>query len=65
MDEAEFDDETFAGTEQRLDEINHLKAKYGHTIDEILASLEKKKEKQRSCRIMIYIIRSLCNRKMH
>lgn len=45
MDEAEFDDETFAGTEQRLDEINHLKAKYGHTIDEILASLEEKKEK--------------------
>ena len=45
MDEAEFDDETFAGTEQRLDEINHLKAKYGHTIDEILVSLEGKKEK--------------------
>ena len=45
MDEAEFDDETFAGTEQRLDEINHLKAKYGHTIDEILASLEEKQEK--------------------
>ena len=45
MDEAEFDDETFAGTEQRLDEINHLKAKYGHTIDVILASLEEKKEK--------------------
>lgn len=65
MDEAEFDDETFAGTEQRLDEINHLKAKYGHTIDEILASLEEKRKKQRSCRIMIYIIRSLCNRKMH
>lgn len=45
MDEAEFDDETFAETEQRLDEINHLKAKYGHTIEEILASLEEKQEK--------------------
>ena len=45
MDEAEFDDETFAGTEQRLDEINHLKAKYGKTIERILEARQEKEEK--------------------
>ena len=38
-----FDEETFAEVEQRLDEINRLKAKYGKTIEEILEALDKKK----------------------
>lgn len=42
--DAEFDEETFAETERRLDEVNHLKAKYGSTIDKILDECEKKKK---------------------
>ncbi len=36
-DECEFSDEEFHDTEDRLNEINHLKTKYGNTIEEILA----------------------------
>ena len=36
-DECEFSDEEFHDTEERLNEINHLKTKYGNTIEEILA----------------------------
>ena len=39
---AEFDDETFYETEKRLNVINHLKDKYGSTIEEILDTYEKK-----------------------
>ncbi len=42
MSDAEFDEEVFAETEKRLDEVNHMKAKYGSTIEEILAECEKK-----------------------
>lgn len=35
-DECEFSDEEFHDTENRLNEINHLKTKYGNTIGEIL-----------------------------
>ena len=35
-DECEFSDEEFHDTEERLNEINHLKTKYGNTIEEIL-----------------------------
>ena len=40
----EFADEAFAETEARLDLINHLKSKYGRTVDDILAILEEKME---------------------
>ncbi|HBN57429.1 MAG TPA: DNA repair protein RecN, partial [Lachnospiraceae bacterium] len=33
----EFKEEEFYETQQRLDEINHLKAKYGNTLEEVLA----------------------------
>lgn len=33
----EFDDETFANTEERLNLLNHLKLKYGGTIEKVLA----------------------------
>ncbi len=45
IDNMEFDDETFYEIEKRLDEINHLKSKYGSTIPEILEALEKKQER--------------------
>ena len=42
---AEFDTETFQNTGQRLDEINHLKSKYGVSLEAILAQLTAKQEK--------------------
>lgn len=39
----EFSDEDFMRTENRLNEINHLKTKYGSTIAEIQAYCEEKK----------------------
>lgn len=42
---AEFDDETFYKTQKRLDEINHLKSKYGSSIEEILAAMEEKQKR--------------------
>lgn len=41
----DFDDETFYQMEKRLDEINHLKAKYGNSIAAILASLKEKQKR--------------------
>ncbi len=41
----EFDDETFYELEKRLDEINHLKAKYGGSIPEIMEALAKRQER--------------------
>lgn len=43
LEETEFDEETFYRMEKRLDEINHLKSKYGDSIPKILAALEEKK----------------------
>ena len=45
IDETEFDDETFYRMEKRLDELNHLKSKYGSTIADILSELEKKQNR--------------------
>ncbi|MCD8301331.1 MAG: DNA repair protein RecN [Clostridiales bacterium] len=42
IDDFEFSGELFARTEERLDLINHLKSKYGRTIEDILASREEK-----------------------
>ncbi len=36
IDNMQFDEKTFSETEQRIDLINHLKVKYGNTIEEIL-----------------------------
>lgn len=43
--DAEFDREEFDRVEQRLDEINHLKAKYGDSIDKILTEKEQKEQR--------------------
>ena len=40
-----FDDETFYQIQCRLDLINHLKSKYGDTMEAILAAKEKKQER--------------------
>ena len=41
----EFDDEQFRTVEERLNVINHLKDKYGGSIDSILTSLEEKQRR--------------------
>ncbi len=45
LDDLTFDDETFFETEQRLDLINGLKAKYGRQIEGILEYQQKQQEK--------------------
>lgn len=42
IDLAQFDGERFAQVQTRLDEINRLKAKYGATIEAVLAACEEK-----------------------
>lgn len=42
ISDADFDEETFYHLEKRLDIINHMKSKYGHTIEAILAVYEDK-----------------------
>jgi DNA repair protein RecN (Recombination protein N) len=44
MEEMEFDEETYNKTENRLNEINRLKGKYGTSIEAILAYGEEKRE---------------------
>jgi DNA repair protein RecN (Recombination protein N) len=41
----EFDEEQFYETEKRLDLINHLKSKYGSTVEEILEACKNKSER--------------------
>lgn len=43
-DSLEFDEEEFASLEERLNVINHLKSKYGGSVDTILASLEERRK---------------------
>jgi DNA repair protein RecN (Recombination protein N) len=45
LSDTEFDEATFYEMEKRLDLINHLKSKYGNSIEEILASCQKKSER--------------------
>ena len=45
ISQAEFDEETFYETQKRLDEINHLKSKYGNSIDDILIALNERRER--------------------
>lgn len=48
MDDREFDEFTFRQTESRLNLLNHLKSKYGKSLDEVIAygeMIKKKAEK--------------------
>lgn len=40
----EFDEEHFSQIQERLDQINHLKSKYGKTIEDILKQKEEKEQ---------------------
>lgn len=42
LSEADFSEELFCRTQERLDEINHLKSKYGDSIEKVLHALEEK-----------------------
>lgn len=42
-EETEFSEEEFFETETRLNTLNHLKAKYGNTVEDVLAYAEEKK----------------------
>ena len=44
LDSLEFDEEDFFQLEERLNVLNHLKSKYGDTIEEIEKALAKKQE---------------------
>lgn len=41
----DFSEEDFYDTETRLNEVNHLKAKYGNSVAEVLAYCEKKQQR--------------------
>ena len=45
ISDADFDEETFYQIEKRLDLINHMKSKYGNTIETILKVYEEKCER--------------------
>ncbi len=45
ISDADFDEERFYQIEKRLDILNHMKAKYGHTIEAVIESYEKKCER--------------------
>ena len=42
LSDADFSEELFCRTQERLDEINHQKSKYGDSIEKILHALEEK-----------------------
>ena len=42
LSDVDFSEELFCRTQERLDEINHLKSKYGDSIEKILHALEEK-----------------------
>ena len=45
ISEEEFDEETFFQVEKRLDEVNHLKGKFGGSIEAVQKELEEKKQR--------------------
>lgn len=45
MDSLEYDEERVSFVETRLDELNHLKAKYGTSVESILVSAQEKEKK--------------------
>lgn len=45
MSNTDYDERLFRETEERLDTVNHLKSKYGTTIEKIHESLDEKKQR--------------------
>lgn len=50
MNDTEFDDAHFYEVEKRLDLLNHLKSKYGNSIELVLTALSNKKEEAEKLR---------------
>lgn len=44
MDDCEFDDEDYAAVEERLNQLNHLKEKYGGTIEAVIVYGEERQK---------------------
>lgn len=44
MSDSEFDDEEFAQVEERLNTLNHLKGKYGNTLEAVIAYGEERRQ---------------------
>lgn len=62
IEDAQFDGARFAEVEARLDVLNHLKAKYGATIDDVLAACEKKRDRMEQLQNFESYERELCAR---
>lgn len=45
MEECEFSEEEFHFTEERLNLLNHLKSKYGNTVEEVLGYMERQQKR--------------------
>lgn len=45
IDALEYDEERVSFVETRLDELNHLKAKYGTSIDAVIASMQERQQR--------------------
>ncbi|MCI5935447.1 MAG: DNA repair protein RecN [Lachnospiraceae bacterium] len=45
IDALEYDEERVSFVETRLDELNHLKAKYGSSIDAVIASMQERQQR--------------------
>lgn len=54
----EFSEEEFRETEDRLNLLNHLKAKYGRSIEAVLAYCDEKSKDYRNWQIMIHSCRT-------
>ena len=61
ISDVDFDEETFYQMEQRLNVINHLKAKYGNTIEKILSVYEEKCDRIRVLNDYDTYLKSLSN----
>lgn len=58
----EFDEETFFETEKRLDEINHLKDKFGGSIEVVLKAQEEKEQRYQQLKDYEHYLEELAKR---
>lgn len=62
ISDGEFDEETFYETEKRLDEVNHLKDKFGGTIEAVLAAKEEKEQRYQQLKDYEHYLEELAQR---
>ena len=58
----EFDEETFFETEKRLDEVNHLKDKFGGSIEAVLKAQEEKEQRYQQLKDYEHYLEELVKR---